>query len=342
MATRGMMSLTLKDYMKRLGPKHDIGPIVEILDETNEVNDDAMYLEANNITSHRTIIRTGQPEVFWRMLNQGVPRSKSTTKQVDDRIGMLETWSVVDEKLAKLNGTTKEFMYSEEYAFIESMSQEVARTIFYGDLQVNAASFLGLAPRYSTRNKADAASAENVLDYGGTGSNCTSIWLSVWGDQSLHMIYPKGSTIGLSRNLVQGGAALPVPDEFGNEYMALKTHYQWDLGLCLRDWRYCVRIANVDMNDLAGIVTNGAVTATAQKLVRIMIQAYNQIPNINRGKAAWYMNRECSTILDLIAAEKSNVNLTIETFEGKKVTTFKGVPIRRCDCLGQEAVIPAP
>lgn len=330
----------MKDYLKRLGPDHAVSPIIEVLDETNEINDDAMYLEANNITSHRTTIRTGLPEAYWRTLNMGVPRSKSVTRQIDDRIGMLETWSVVDAALAEMNGTTREFMYSEEYAFIEAINQRTARSIFYGDLAVAPAGFLGLAPRYSTLDPAVAASADNVFDYGGTGQNVTSIWLLTWGDQSLHMIYPKGSDLGLSRKTLNGGEPMDVPDENGDEFMAYKTHYQWKLGLCLRDWRYCARICNVDMTDLDTIIASGAAAATAQKLVRIMIRAYNKIPNVNRGRAAWYMNKDCATILDLVAAEKSNVNLTIGEFEGKEVTRFKGLPIRRCDCLGVETAIP--
>lgn len=340
MATRGMLSLTMKDYLKRLGPDHQIGPVVEILDETNEINDDAMYLQANNINTHRTVIRTGLPEAYWRYVNQGVPTSKSATKQVDDKIGMLEAWSVVDASLAALNGTTREFMYSEEYPFIEVMGQTAARTIFYGDLAVEPAAFQGLTPRYSTQDKLEAANAENVLDYGGTGANCTSIWLLVWGDQSLHMIYPKGSELGLKREKINGGQPMPVPDENGNDFMAYKTHYKWDLGLTLRDWHYCVRICNVDMNDLAAITQGGAATPAMQKLGRIMTNAYNLVPNINRGRAAFYMNRDCRTIIDHIASEKNNVMLSIEQFEGKKIASFKGIPIRRCDCLGAESIVP--
>ena len=29
-------------------------------------------------------------------------------------------------------------------------------------------------------------------------------------------------------------------------YEAYRTHYRMDAGLCLRDWRYVVRIANID------------------------------------------------------------------------------------------------
>lgn len=345
MGTRGMLAVTMTDWLKRTDAKENIdaSAIVEILNEENQVLNDAMYLEANGVTSHRTVVRTGLPTPAWRLLNYGVPRSKSTTKQVDDRIGMLESFALVDESLANLNGQTREFMLSEESAFIEAMGQEVAKTIFYGDLENNPASFMGLTPRYATLDKQEAKSAENVIDYGGTNpATCTSVWLTVWGDKSLHLIFPKGSPVGLQRKVLNGGEAMDVTDENGDEFMGIKTHYKWDLGLVLRDWRYCGRICNIDTDDLVTMMNSGAAIASINKLYRYMIELYNRIPNVNRGRAVWNMPREIMSMLDMIAAEKTNVNLTIGEFEGKKVTMFKGIPCHRCDALEiGEAIVPA-
>lgn len=333
MAVLGTQSLTLKDLAKRLGPDHTIARIVELLNETNEINDDSMYLEANNITTHRTTIRSGLPESYWRVLNRGVPRSKSHTIQVDDRIGMLETWSVVDAALADLNGQNREFMLSEERAFLEAMNQEVARTIFYGDLATNPETFLGLSPRFSVLDPAKAENAENVINYGGTGNNLTSIWLISWGDQTAHMIYPKGLPIGLKREYI---GRVPVLDQYSNEFMGYKTNYSWKLGLVVRDWRYIVRICNIPMDELQDIIDNGAATAASQKLVRKMIEAHHKIPNIRLGRVAWYMNKIPQTMLHVMAAEKSNVNLSLDTFAGRRVVNFLGNPIRTVDALGAE------
>ncbi len=331
MSTIGMRSLTLADYAKRIGPDKQIGRVMEILEQSNEVLDDAMFLEANNLTTHRTVIRTGLPESYWRSLNRGVPKAKSRTVQVDDRIGILETWSVVDAALAELNGQQADFLLSEERAFLESMNQEVAKTIFYGDLADNAAAFQGLGPRYNTLNPSKAENAANVIDAGGTGPNCTSAWLCVWGDLSLHMIYPKGTASGLRREYL---GRCPVVDDDANEYMGYKTNYSWSLGLCVRDWRYVVRVANIDTAQLQTLLEGGSAGASGAQLIRCMIKAHNLIPNIRLGKAAWYMNREVKNLLDLMAAEKSNVNLTMANFAGENVTSFKGVPVRQVDAIG--------
>ena len=330
MSTAGMRSLTLADYAKRLGPEKQIGRGMEILEQSNEILDDAMFLEANNVTTHRTVIRTGLPESYWRTLNRGVPKAKSRTAQVDDRIGILETWSVVDSALADLNGQQADFLLSEERAFLESMNQEVAKTIFYGDLSDNPSAFQGLAPRYDTIDQDKAENAVNVIDAGGTGQNCTSAWLCVWGDLSLHMIYPKGTTSGLRREYL---GRCPVVDDDANEFMGYKTNYSWSLGLCVRDWRYVVRVANIDTAQIDALLTGGGAAASGNALIRCMIKAHNLIPNIRLGRAAWYMNRNVKTLLDLMAAEKSNVNLTMANFAGETVTAFKGVPIRQVDAL---------
>jgi hypothetical protein len=325
-----MRSLTLADYAKRLGPDKQIGKVMEILEQSNEILDDAMFLEANNVTTHRTVIRTGLPESYWRTLNRGVPKSKSNTVQVDDRIGILETWSVVDSALADLNGQQADFLLSEERAFLESMNQEVAKTIFYGDTGLNSAAFHGLAPRYSTLDAEKAGLAVNVIDAGGTGPNLTSAWLCVWGDLSLHMIYPKGTISGLRREVL---GRVPVVDEDANEFMGYKTNYSWSLGLCVRDWRYVVRIANIDTAQLDAFLKGGSADASGNALIRCMIKAHNLVPNIRLGRPAWYMNRNVKMLLDLMAAEKANVNLTMANFGGESVTSFKGVPVRQADAL---------
>lgn len=64
------------------------------------------FVEGNLPTGHKTTIRSGLPSATWRLLNYGVQPSKSTTVQVTDSVGMLETYAEVDKSLADLNGNT--------------------------------------------------------------------------------------------------------------------------------------------------------------------------------------------------------------------------------------------
>ena len=159
MATLASGFLTFADWAKRLDPEGKIETnIAEILNQTNEILDDAVFVEGNLPTGHRVTIRTGLPSVYWRSVNQGVPRSKSTSVQVDESCGMLEAYSAVDKDLAELNGNTADFRWSEDQPFLESMAQTQAQTLFYGNPGTDPRQYLGLATRYGTISGSNDAS----------------------------------------------------------------------------------------------------------------------------------------------------------------------------------------
>ena len=149
-----------------------------------------MFKEGNLPTGERVIVRTGLPSVYWRALNQGIPGSKSTTAQIDEACGILEARSEVDKDLAMLNGNTAQFRLSEDTAFLEAMNQTQAETMFYGNPGTDPKKFLGLAPRYGDLS---ADNAVNILNAGGSGADNASVYLVVWGDQTVYCPFPKGS-----------------------------------------------------------------------------------------------------------------------------------------------------
>jgi hypothetical protein len=116
-----------------------------------------LVIQGNLPTGHKTTVRTGLPSATWRLLNTGVPNAKSTTAQIIDTCGNLETYSVIDKDIADLNGNTAEFRLSEVKSFLEGMSQQVASTIFYGNQAVYPERFTGLSPRYNATNTATAS-----------------------------------------------------------------------------------------------------------------------------------------------------------------------------------------
>ncbi len=130
MAVKGLTALTLADWGKRVDKNGKVDKIIELLGQTNPILQDMPFVEGNLPTGHRTTIRSGLPSATWRLLNYGVQPSKSTTVQVTDSVGMLETYAEVDKSLADLNGNTAEFRLSEDRAFIEAMNQQMAQTLF--------------------------------------------------------------------------------------------------------------------------------------------------------------------------------------------------------------------
>lgn len=326
MAALATQNPTLLDVAKRTDPDGKISTIVELLKQNNPLLEDLTFQEGNLPTGHKTTVRTGLPTPTWRKLYGGVQPTKSTTAQVTDSCGMLEAYAEIDKALADLNGNTAAFRASEDSAHIEGMSQELSQTLFYGTASAPE-EFVGLAPRY---NDLSAQNADNIIDFGGTGSDNMSIWLCVWGPQTGFGIYPKGSQGGLQMT-DKGQVTIENVDGNGGRMEGYRTHYRWDAGLTIRDWRYFVRIANIDYSVLnAGDA--GAVTAQ-KALITAMIKASERIPSLGMGRACWYVPRNIRENLRLGILEKTSNNLSWETVEGKRVMTFDDIPVKRSDAL---------
>lgn len=322
MGAVGNTNPTLLDVATRLVNGKVEKDIVEMLHETNEVIDDATWLECNDGTSHKTTVRSGLPQPTWRQLNYGVQPSKSTTVQVKDACGMLENYAQVDKALVDMAGEGgAAFRMSEEAAFIEGMNQAFVDTLFYGNTAINPERFMGLAPRFNSLSGAE--NSQNIITGGGS-SALTSIWLVVWSPRTVHCIYPKGSNAGLSQEDLGNQT---VTDSSGNMYQAMRTHYKWTPGLSVRDWRYVVRIPNIDTSALTKNAGSGA------DLCDLMVQALEKVPGLQGGRAAFYGNRTISSYLRRQMLNKSNVHLSMSEIAGKKVMTFGEVPFRRCDAL---------
>lgn len=317
---------TLTDLMDRLDPNGQMAEVIEALNETNEMLQDMTFVECNNKFSHQTTVRSGLPQATWRKLNYGVQPSKSETRKVTDACGMLEAMSKVDKKLAMMNGMKESWRASEDSAFLEAMNQEVQRAMLFGDSSIDPEKFMGLAPRFNTTNVKKAKNAVNVIDAGGTGDNLTSIWLVGWSPKTVHCIYPENSQIGLTKDDLGEGIAY---DEDGGEYTVLRTHFGWDLGLCVRDWRYVVRIANISRDALKADPTE----AGALDLYDKLIDAEAQLPSLTGARFAFYCNRTVETYLRKQQKNSKNVQLSLEQAAGHKVLGFDGIPFRRVDAL---------
>lgn len=326
MATLGGNVLTLLDWSKRKDPDGKIPLIAELLSQTNEILDDMLWKEGNLETGHRLTVRTGLPTPAWRLLNRGVAATKSTTAQIDEGIGMLEDWSEIDKDLAQLNGNVNELRLSEATAHIEGINQEMASTTFYGNSGTAPEEFTGLAVRYSDLS---ANNAQNVLDAGGTGSDNTSVWLVGWGSETVFGIFPKGSQAGLMHEDL-GLQTIQVNTGIGTERLrAYQDHWQWKAGIAVKDWRYVVRIANVDVSNLVS-------KSGAADLTELMIKATKRIPAMAMAqRPAFYMNRSVEEALDIQRRDDviSGGSLVYKDVDGKEVPSFRRVPIRMVDAL---------
>ncbi len=323
MATIGATYPTLVDVAKRLDPKGSIDTITELLNKNNQVTQDVPFFEGNLPTGHLTTVRTGLPQIAWRAINQGVQPAKSTTVQQTDVAAEMMGYSDIDKRLVEINGNSAEFRLSEDSAFYEAFTQKMATALFYGNTAVDPEQFHGLSIRYSSLS---AANARNIVNAAGSSAR-TSIWMVVWGASTAHMFYPKGTMAGLEH---ADNGLVNVTNSDGSIRPAYQTRFSWNMGLSLRDWRYCVRIANIDSSALA---TAGDSGYTGPNLINLLVRGVNQIENMNMGTPVIYANRTVITALDNLAQNKSNLLLGMGDYAGKQTLMFRGIPIRMTDAI---------
>lgn len=328
MATLGQNGkVTLLDIAQSMDPQGKVADVAELLTQTNEILLDMPWFEGNLPTGHQGTIRTGLPTAVWRQFYQGVPPSKSQRAKITDACAMLETRSEVDVDEANLNGNASAFRLSEATAFVEGLNQTMADSLIYGNATVNPERFNGLAPRYSAIS--GATNGQNIIDAGGTGSDNTSIWLVVWGKQTAFGIYPKGSQAGLTHKDLGEYDAF---DANQNRFRAYGDLWQWKCGVHVKDWRYIVRIANIDVSNLVA-------ESSAADLVKLMVRAFARIPLPGMGNAVFYANRTVKEMLSIQALSKSqnalSISESLRQFGGVNVAMqelrFMGVPVRTVD-----------
>lgn len=323
------------------------GTVIELLKQNNPILEDAIATQCNMDALHRHSIRTGYPTASWGRLYKGVKASKSTMQQVDDTTGFLQARSEIDVNLLKLAPDPAKARLVDSKPYLEVMGQEMATGIFYHDTNTSPEKFKGLAARFNAYNSnipdpTKPNAANQVIHGGGAGSDNTSIWFVTWADHATSLLYPKGTKAGID---MQDKGEEPVKDANGDTYYAKVTTFDWHIGAFVKDYRYNVRIANIDVSDLMA----GSVDAWA--LLRRAYYRLFQVYGIGAlgGKTAIYMNRQVLEVLDaqssdraLLAANPNYTGLGQSQIEGKIVKTYREIPIRMTDAiLNTEALVPS-
>ena len=297
---------TLIDIAKSFDPQGKVAVVAELLNQSNEIIQAMNFIEGNLPTGHKGVVRAGLPTVTLRRFYKGVAPSQSGRDTIEDVCAMQEGRNEIDKDLADLNGNAAAFRMSESLAFIESMNEMFAQQMIYGNTSTNKDGILGLAPRYGAI--AGATNGQNIINAGGTGNGCTSVWLVVWGENTVTGIYPKGSKGGLDQE------DLGVIDAFDanqHRFRAYAELFKWKYGLHVKDWRYAVRIANISVADLLAQDNTQLNTANTW-LPFLMMKAFARIPSMGMGNATFLASRTVKEMLGVAAVAKTVFGLTIE------------------------------
>jgi hypothetical protein len=321
---------TLLDLIRLRDPNGAQAKVVEALQKRTPLLQVLTFQEGNMEGGHKFSTRTGLPSIGWRMFNQGVAAGKSRADQITETCGMLEGRSVVDCELANYYSDKAAFRASEDMAFTQAFRHEVETGLFYHSTKTSPEKFMGLSPRLDlTTGPYGSQIISSSISH--SGSDQTSVWLIAFSPDTVFGITPKGQPSGL---VPHDMGELMVEDENGNEFRAYTTVWNWKIGLCVKDARYVVRIANID---------TGAIVGTGHLLLDDMVDAYHQLQDRETGRLAWFTNRTIGKWLHKQAMDRvasSSLSIDGDLSNGKPITRFMGIPIYETDALlSTEAVV---
>lgn len=334
MATIGTNKYTLADWYKNLDPQGKQAKIIEMLMQRNAMIEDIPFVEGNLPDGHEITARAGLPDVFFRSVNKGIPSSKTREIQFTEQCAILEARQEVDVKLANKNGNAAAYRASKHPAFIEALGQKFASTLVYGNAGVNADQFTGFMPRMSSTT---AGNGSNIILGGGSGGDCASALLVVWGEGMVTGIVPKGSVAGITH---QDLGEIDAFDADGNRYRAYSDLWNWNVGLAVEDWRYMVRLANIDVSDL---VSRTNAVDLSDRCSDMIWKLPNGAQSLNSGKPVFYMNRTLISAFEKQDRDDviSGAGLTFDNVDGVQKISFRGIPVKIVDAMLENETVVA-
>ena len=318
MATNTVNSqLTFRELSNRLAPgDKDLAEITEVMEENNEMLLDIPWFQCNQVLSEKFPRRTALPQGTQRKAYQGVPTKTSTTQVVVEPVSLLETLSDIDEDIVDNAPDPMGFRRTEDMAFVEGLSQQLADLFLEGVQAGSPESFDGLQIRLNDLDQT------NVIDGGNSGG--TSIYAVDWGRRTAYGIYPaaaaKRGTLGLQ---IIDKDKVDVLDGSSNTYHVYRTQFKWWMGLCIRDELRTCRYANINP-------TIGGANSFNEDLLIELLNRCKMRPATTRV----YVNVELKSQMQIRLKDKGNVQFSlVQGLGGVSVLTFMDMPVRRLDAI---------
>lgn len=299
-------AMTLVELAKRTHNKMVL-PIAQVLAKKSPIFRDALWMEANDMTSHTYTKELALPSGTWKILNQGVPAEVARTGQIVEPIKKLKAFSEPEKDVVDLSPNPQLTRSMEDAMFLRGLTQTAETAFWYSNNVTAPEQPLGL----SYREDYDAAADSNVEDEGGDGSDCTSIWIIQWGAEYCHLVYPRGSK-NFGVNHMDHGL-VRATDTVGTKYV-YSSEFEIAFGICIKNAACVQRIASVDTDGSGGLELSTLITALGK------------MPDDGMN-ATIYMNRDAKTQLEVLAASATNVNYRPSEYGGTGVLEIRGIPV---------------
>jgi hypothetical protein len=334
MATKGSKMLTLRDVKSGTLPDGSFDrAIVEMMHDENPSLRDIPFQECNDGSQHISTIRTGLPTAVWKEYYKGVPASKSSKKQVINATGALGAKIIFDYDLYTKEagaGNGTQFLADEAAVHGEAIGQAAATALFYGNIASDPKGINGFFKSYAAYGAMttdDRTIANFVINGKGTDASTAalrSIMLVGWGSRSMFGLVPKGASMGLAKSAIK---EQQLPDDDGNLYNAGIQDLSYNIGLCIKDFRYGCRIANIQLDkwDATG----------APDYFDLLTSAKIRAKSNGDIKRVWYMSKKTWEIIvrQLGKTTRANAYTYGDVNNGNVPDSLMGIPVAQDDSL---------
>lgn len=345
MAELDNVNPTFLDLQKILDPAGNVVQVAEVLNETNEgIMEWMTWQEGNLPTGHMHAFATELPSVSYGALYKGVTASMGRNRQVTDTTMQFQSLAEVDTRSVDMASNPEMARWIHDRKHLTAIREDFFRLLFYGDPATNHLHFRGFAPRFADTS---ANNGDSVILSGLTpsGSDNESIWLIGWSPETCFGIIPRNAPGGPGLQMMDSGVVeLENGDGNNGRLKVYRTWFEMWAGLAITDWRYVVRLANVDYSQVNPDPADGG-----PNLIEKMKEMIERIPGeASDVRLAFYASRNMrQRIRQQYANSVKNATLTMEAVGGtspRAQVGVDGIPVYRVDALsaantGGEATI---
>lgn len=305
-----------QDTLKAIGPDGQLMDFANTLDERQPILQDAQFYPANDTLSHTGLREVSLPTPQIIKLGDGHDASKTEITSYREGLSIFKDRIQVPVDVTRISPNPGRERSKREMRHMEGFNQGVANHILNGTSVADPEKFNGLAVRYAS------TSTTGVYSVGGDSSTLTSVWLIQWGEDTVHMVYPKNHP-HLGVNIEDKGQVL-VSAENSKDRWDYVTELEWWCGLDIYDQRSVKRVCNIETL----IYTAGNLTMT---LVKKIIEARNSYRT--SGTVWLYCSETVVNALEFLALDKSNVRYSSDNPWGKEMLMLRDMPIRKWDSI---------
>lgn len=275
---------TLAEIASRVDATGAMRKYVNVLSKKNRMLDFLPWQECNMDDGHEVSrTDTSLAAADWRMHNQGVTASKSSTATYVESCGRLESETIIDEAEADRNGGAA-WLASEADLKKEGIAQQYGTATLYESTSNNPERIHGLSARYSATSGVTASSY--VLKGDNAGVNCKSVWLMTPELRKFYGIYRKGTKAGLQQ---RDNGRVRIQDTPTTAYWAYSITNIWEVGLAVEDYRMLVR-GQFDPDD-------PVMVANEEGLMSLMDDMTHTVYEVSP-MSFWVMNRDGIKLLN--------------------------------------------